>query len=396
MSITALPPPKAPPQPRRLPTPLRPREFRRVDAGILIAAALSSFALVWVVFFQMTLLSGAFGFLVAWYAVFLSMYWVATSQVVDRSAATDRVITVLLSTASLVLLGLLVFVILWVVVKAVPYLRLNLFFKDQSHFQVTGSQALSTVGVLHAIIGTLEQVGLAALFGVPVAIATAVFLNEVGGRGVRLVRTVVTAMSGTPAVVAGIFIYSIFIVTGILHFSGIAAALALFVILLPLVTRTTEEVLRVVPSGLREASMALGAPEWRTTWSVVLPTARSGVITAVLLGTAIAVGETAPLIFTAFGSQVINADPFANPQQALPLEIFSNIRLAHPVLTELAFVSAFILISIVLVLFVLARILGRPRNKKGRRRRGATDDILARSFMPIPMESGGYDQGDRL
>ena len=171
---------------------------------------------------------------------------------------------------------------------------------------------LNHVGISDAIIGTLEQVGIAALIGVPLAIATAVFLNEVGGRGVKLVRTVVTAMSGTPAVVAGIFIYSIFILTHVLGYSGFAASLALMVILLPSVTRVVEEVLRVVPGGLREASLALGAPQWRTVWSVVLPTARSGVVTAVLLGVARIVGETAPLLFTAFGSQVINSNPFTH------------------------------------------------------------------------------------
>ena len=156
---------------------------------------------------------------------------------------------------------------------------------------------------------------IAAAIGVPAAIATAVFLNEVRGRGVRIVRTVVTAMSGTPSVVAGIFIYSILILDHVLTYSGFAASLALTVILLPSVTRVVEEVLRVVPSGLREASAALGAPEWRTTWSVVLPTARSGVVTAVLLGIARIVGETAPLLFTAFGSQAINANPFSRSRR---------------------------------------------------------------------------------
>ena len=124
---------------------------------------------------------------------------------------------------------------------------------------------------------------------------TAVYLNEVGGRLTRTVRTVVTAMSGLPSIVAGIFIYSLW-VKEIAHgqFSGFAGALALSVMLLPSITRTTEEVLKVVPSGLREASQAMGAPDWRTTWSVVLPTARRGIVTAILLGIARAVGETAP------------------------------------------------------------------------------------------------------
>ena len=188
--------------------------------------------------------------------------------------------------------------------------------------------------------------------------------------------------------VAGIFIYSILIVDHILTYSGFAASLALFVILLPSVTRVVEEVLRVVPSGLREASFALGAPEWRTVWSVVLPTARSGVVTAVLLGTARIVGETAPLIFTAFGSQVINWNAFAHAQGDLPLTIYSNVRQAQSVLIDLAFQTAFVLISIVLILFVLARIFSRTKGKKTKRGR-SDDDVMARFFVPVPMQREG-------
>jgi phosphate transport system permease protein len=271
-------------------------------------------------------------------------------------------------TGAAIVIGLLLYVVAWVTVKAVPHLSWTLFTKDQKYFEVLGPHALSTVGVAHAIVGTLEQVGLAAVIGVPVAVATAVFLNEVGGRGTRLVRTVVTAMSGTPSVIAGVFIYSILIINHVLGYSGFAAALALFVLLLPLVTRTTEEVLRVVPSGLREASLALGASEWRTVWSVVLPTARSGVITAVLLGVARAAGETAPLLFTAFGSQVMNTNPFAHPQSALPLVVWTNVRQAEPVLITLAFEAAFVLLALVLVLFTAARILGRTKSGSRRRR----------------------------
>ena len=167
------------------------------------------------------------------------------------------------------------------------------------------------------------------------------------------------------------------------------ASLALVVILLPSVTRVVEEVLRVVPSGLREASLALGAPEWRTVWSVVLPTARSGVVTAVLLGIARIVGETAPLLFTAFGSQVVNWRGYFNHDQgALPLVIFSDVRQAQPVLINLAFQAAFVLMSIVLILFVLARIFSRPKGKNGKRIKPGPndDDLMARLFVPIPIE----------
>ena len=377
------------PRPRRLPTPLRPSDFGGKDVLLLAAAAASSFAFVWVVFYQLTLLSGIFGFLVCWYLVFLVLVWIGTAQTVERQVATDRVIAVLVVSGALLMVSLVVFIILWVAVKAIPAIHWgSLFTKDQRTFKPADPNALNHVGIFHAIIGTLEQVLIAAAMGVPLAIATAIFLNEVGGRGVRLVRTVVTAMSGTPSVVAGVFIYSILILTHVLSYSGFAASLALMVILLPSVTRVVEEVLRVVPAGLREASLALGAPQWRTVWSVVLPTARSGVVTAILLGVARIVGETAPLLFTAFGSQVINYNPFVHDQGALPLVIWSDVRQAQAVLISLAFQAAFVLMSIVLVLFVAARFFSRTKGKKSQFTQGDpadTDDFFARIMTPVPM-----------
>jgi phosphate transport system permease protein len=234
------------------------------------------------------------------------------------------------------------------------------------YYQPADPRLFSDVGVSQAIIGTLEQVGLAAAMAVPLAFLTAIFLNEVGGWGTRFVRTIVTAMSGVPSVVAGVFIYAVFIVPHVLGYSGFAASMALFVLMLPSITRTTEEVLRVVPGGLREASLALGASEWRTVRQVVLPTARSGLITAVVLGIAIAAGETAPLIFTAFGNSNLNYDPFHGPQAALPLVLYEDIATAQPAVVQLAFTAGFVLLSLVLILFVIARLFGRRSTRKGR------------------------------
>ncbi len=376
--------------PRRLPNPIRPSAFGAQDALILVAAAMSSLCLVWVIFYQLTSLSGGVGFLVCWYVGFVALTWIATAQIIERQVATDRVVAVIVVSAALLIVAIVVFIVVWVCYKAIPSIHWgSLFTKDQKSFVVTDPNALNQVGVVHAIIGTFEQVLMAVLIGVPFAIATAVYLNEVKGWGVKTVRTVVTAMSGTPSVVAGIFIYSMLILTHVLTYSGFAASLALVVILLPSVTRVVEEVLRVVPSGLREASLALGAPEWRTVWSVVLPTARSGVVTAVLLGIARIVGETAPLLFTAFGSQVTNWKGYFNHDQgALPLVIFSDVRQAQDVLINLAFQAAFVLLAIVLVLFVLARIFSRPKGKNGKRRKARPDDddLMARMFVPIPIE----------
>lgn len=376
-----------PPAPRRLPMPIRPSAFGAQDVAILAGAAFSALCMVWIVFYQLTSLSGGLGFLICWYFAFIGLTWLGTSQVIERQVATDRVVAVVVVSAALLVIGIVIFIVGWVAYKAIPTIHWSaLFTKDQKNFQVADPNALAHVGILHAIIGTVEQVLIAVAIGVPFAVATAIYLNEVRGFGSRTVRTVVTAMSGTPSVVAGIFIYSMLILTHVLNYSGFAASLALVVILLPSVTRVVEEVLRVVPSGLREASQALGAPEWRTVWSVVLPTARSGVVTAVLLGIARIVGETAPLLFTAFGSQVKNWNPFLHDQGALPLVIWSDVRQAQAVLIDLAFQAAFVLMAMVLILFVLARIFSRPKGKGGMNLRYAEDDLMARMFIPIPIE----------
>lgn len=377
-------PPTTPPTPRKIGSPIRPRDFGWADAGLLGASLFSSYALVWVLFYQFTVLSGAFGFFLCWYACFLVLYWAVTVQIVDRQAATDRVVSALVVTGAGVVLGIVAFIVGWVAWKGATHLRGNFFTKDMSHFVPANPNVLSQIGVAHAIVGTIEQVGIAAAIAIPVAVTTAVFLIEVGGRGTRIVRTVVTSMSGLPSIVAGVFIYSILVETSVAKYSGILASLALFVLMLPSITRTTEEVLRIVPGGLREASLALGASEFRTVWSVVLPTAMSGMITASLLGVAIAVGETAPLLFTAFGNNDMNANPFHGAQQALPLLLLHLVETPEGALVNLAYATAFILLALVLILFVLARLLGRPRTKSG---------VMRARLRALRQRSPGADGG---
>jgi phosphate transport system permease protein len=221
------------------------------------------------------------------------------------------------------------------------------------------------------VVGTLEQVGIAMLISVPLSILTAVYLNEVRGRLRRYVRLLVDAMSGLPSVVAGLFIYAVLVLGFGWGFSGFAAALALAMLMLPLITRTTEEVLRIVPDGLREAALALGSPEWRVTTHVVLPTARAGIVTAVILGVARAVGETAPVLLTAAGSSVLNANPFDGPQSNLPLYIYQQVTSQLDNARARAWTGAFVLITLVLVLFTVARIIASfgPGQRRPRRLR---------------------------
>jgi len=212
-------------------------------------------------------------------------------------------------------------------------------------------------GALHAIIGTLQQMMIASVISIPIAILTAVYLHEIKGRLSGLVRFVIDAMSGLPSIVAGLFIYTIWVLRGNGP-SGLAAGLALAILMIPTVTRTAEEMLKTIDDGLRESALALGAPQWRSVLQVVLPTARSGLITASILGVARAVGETAPVLLTAFGSSSVNLNPFVGPQSDLPLFIYQLLRQPNANQIARAWTGALVLVLLVLVLFVLARVIG--------------------------------------
>jgi phosphate transport system permease protein len=351
-------------------TRFKPREFKPLDILILLVSLASSFSIVWIVFTQLTLLSGALGFVVLWLPIFLVMYWFVNRQLFTRQVAVDRLIGSLVSLGALLMMLPLVLLTIFVFQRGLPQLTWHVLTHTQQGVVLTpGSH--DTGGVLHALVGTLEQVALAACFGIPAAVLTAIFINEVKGPLTKSVRVVITAMSGTPAIVAGVFIYSVWVTR--FGYSGFAGSLALAIILLPTVTRGTEEVLKVVHNDLREASMAMAAPEWRTVWSVVLPTARSGLVTSILLGLAVSIGETAPLIMTIFGNQVLNTNPFVDPQMALSLLSYKQIKLPIQSQIDLGYTSALVLFLLVFTVFVLARLLSG-----GRRGGGARAKLIAR------------------
>lgn len=351
-------------EPRR-----RTSTFTRADLGALLACGAASYALVWMAFYRFGLFSGALGFAVVWLVVFLVMYGIVVRDLEDRVAATDKLMAVVVATGSALVLVPLGLIVGYVVFRGIPGLTSSFLVED---LRLTGPlDDGSSGGFGHALVGTLQQIPLTLLLSVPLALLTAVFLNEVRGPLRRPVRIFVDAMSGTPSIVAGLFIYSVWVVRLGQGFSGFAASLALSVLMLPTVTRTAEEVLRLVPDGLREASLALGAPRWRTAWSVVLPTARSGLITAVILGLARAVGETAPLIMTSFGLTTFNANPFEGPQASLSLSVFQNISSPFPAQINRSWTGALTLMTLVLVLFTIARVVGgrgpRTPRRAGRR-----------------------------
>ena len=217
-----------------------------------------------------------------------------------------------------------------------------------------------TGGAFHAIVGTLEQVAIATALAVPFGLLVAVFLTEFGGgRLASAVRFVVDVMTGIPSIVAGLFIYAFWVLGLNQGYSGLAAGFALAVLMLPVVIRSSEEMLKLVPVDIREASYALGVPRWRTALSVTLPSASAGITTGVMLAVARVTGETAPLLLTAFGFDAIRRNPLSGPQSALPLLVFNQAGSAYDVALQRAWAGALTLIVVVVVLTVGARLLTR-------------------------------------
>lgn len=213
-------------------------------------------------------------------------------------------------------------------------------------------------GAYHAIVGTIEQVFIAGVLSIPLGILASVYVVEYGrGRVAFLVRFFVDVMTGIPSIVAGLFIFAFWVLGLHRGFSGLAAGLALAVLMLPVVARSSEEMLKLVPTELREASYALGIPRWRTIVSVVLPTASAGITTGVVLAVARVTGETAPLLLTAFGFDAVKTNPLHGPQSGLPLFVFSQAGSAFDVAVRRAWAGALTLIVIVLLLTVAARLL---------------------------------------
>ncbi|NUU22115.1 MAG: phosphate ABC transporter permease PstA [Streptomycetaceae bacterium] len=361
--MTTTAPPKPPGAPETSPSP-GPAAERRIalrgipaeELGVAATSLLAGAALAWVLYGRLLPVSGWQGYLITAYAAFLVLYGISTFLRRDGVQARDRVAGAVIVTGLTVLLATVGTVVVYIFVRGAGSLDANFFTDTQEYFGALSGPEVA-VGAAHAIVGTLEQVALATAMTVPLGIATAVYLNEVRGRLASVVRVVVEAMSALPSVVAGLFVFAVVIVGFGQGRSGFAASLALAIMMLPIVTRTTEVVLRLVPGGLREASLALGASELRTLWHVVLPTARSGLATAVILGIARAVGETSPVLLVAGGNARMNWNPFEGEQESLVFFIWRNIKSPSDRLNSLAFGGACALVTIVLALFVITRLL---------------------------------------
>ena len=360
----------APPVPKPRPERVRIGGADRDLLTHVLYAGLGAFALTWLVYDRLLPVSGTIGFWLTCYGTFLVMLAAISATVLDRMAVVDRVVGALVTTAGLILVAALAGIVVFTTVRGIEALKHLNFYTETTAF-IGPDAPLDEGGIFAAMIGTLEQVAISMVISVPLGIATAVYLSEVRGRLARLVRIVVEAMTAVPTIVAGLFIYSLVIIQLGQERSGFAAAMALSVSMIPVVTTTAEVVLRLVPNGLREASLALGTTQWQTVRRVVLPTARPGLVTAVLLGVARVIGETSPVLLVAGSTNELNYDPTHGPQMSLPLFVFTGMRQPLDVAIARAFGAAVVLLVLVVVFFALARIIGgrEPGHVSRRQRR---------------------------
>lgn len=333
------------------------RKDRAQVLGIALSAVLPAL-ITW--FFGSSLALDA---TVAVVAIFLPLQLVASAAMGIRIFGRRGIAESLLITAT-VLLSLMVSVlllsVLWSVISAGAQ-TISWTFLGQNNVYISPTTSLEYGGVGHSIIGTLLIVGLTTLVTVPFGIAIAVYLTETRGKARGAIRVLIQAMSGLPSVVAGLFVYSALIATGITQYAGWAGSLALLPLMLPTVARIAEEALRLVPAEYRNGALALGAPAYRAFLQVTLPAAKTGIITAVLLGIARIIGETAPLLLTTFAANNTSFNLFSGSMSSLPTYLYQYISNGNDTSTQRAWGAALVVLILVGILFTAARVFGRAK-----------------------------------
>ncbi|GAA4045147.1 phosphate ABC transporter permease PstA [Streptomyces shaanxiensis] len=288
--------------------------------------------------------------------------YVIAARVEGSRQAKDRIATSLVWVAFLLAVVPLVSLIWETVQRGIKVL--DVYFLTHSMGVVADSEPGG--GIYHAILGTLEQVGLATLIAAPVGVLTAIYLVEYGrGSLARAITFFVDVMTGIPSIVAGLFILSLMLMMDMQPF-GFAGSLALAILMMPVVVRSTEEMLKLVPNELREASLALGIPKWRTILKVVVPTSIGGITTGIMLAVARITGETAPVLLLVFGNSFINANPFEGAQASLPLYIYQQWAnsAGSPAAYDRAWAASLTLIAFVMILNLVARGIARWKAPK--------------------------------
>ena len=342
----------------------RPRSLPKVTADDIfstVGALVGSFFLVWLLYFDVFPFSGTVGFVIVWYFAFLLMYAGVTQLSHPRTVVVNRVVGAVVVGAALLVGFVLVTVVVYTVWRGRHVLpHLNFYTQPASAGSLTGPYTKG--GISNAEIGSVIQLSMAVAISLPLGLGTAIYMTEVGGWFAKIVRTVVEAMTAVPDLLAGLFVYVTLIIAFHGQRNGLAVALALTVTMTPIFARSAEVALRVVPGGLREAGQALGASHWQTVRRIVLPTARPGLATALILSIARGIGESAPLLIVSGFTTFWNANPFdGQTMNSLPLYAYVTLRSGQPHEVARGYGAAVVLLVFVLILFIVTRFLARQR-----------------------------------
>ncbi len=333
------------------------KKDRLVDLSIFLASLLSSYVIV-----AITPMKGKLALFAAFFFFYMGL--TASLKGIQRgsAAAKDALVNSVVAIGAIVTVMPIASILFTVLQKGLPGIKLNIFTNDMS--MATPTDPLSNGGLLHAITGTLTLVAIALVLSVPIGILTALYLTEIKGRLMGPIRFLVQAMSGVPSIVAGLFILSAILYPITKSYSGFMGALALTILMIPTIARTSEEVLNLIPNDLREAGVALGGTQWRTVAMIVLPAAKSGLITAVILGVARIAGETAPILLLTGGGDKVNPNAFSGPMGSLPYYIWKSFNAGSPEALTRAWAGLLVLVGLVLILFTSARYLGSRKGAK--------------------------------
>jgi phosphate transport system permease protein len=324
---------------------------RLATAGILALAAVLAGAAV-----ELTGLSGKLGFAAAYFFFASLLIFVQQLRLRDLAAAKDSLLSSFAFLAMTITLIPIVSIVSTVFIKGYKGIHFGMFTNDMT--QASVNDPVTSGGLLHALVGTIIMVGVALIVSFPIGLLTALYLTEIRGNLARPIKFLVQAMSGVPSIVAGLFILSILVIPVTQELNGLMGSLALSILMIPTIARTAEEMLLLIPNELREAGVALGATQWRTVSGVVVPAAKSGLVTAVILGIARIIGETAPILLVSGGADALNFNPTSGPMGSLPFYIWKAFLTGG---TEEAYARAWggmlILLVLIMVLFGLARYL---------------------------------------
>ena len=338
--------------------PQRPWQASTKDKAITLGVFIFSGALAYGIVL-VTGFNGKLGLFASFVFVYVAITAGRSYAKFGSALAKDSLVNILVAVGTFLTLIPIASIIFTVISKGYHGLYPGLFIKDMS---LNSPNDPANVGGLgHAIVGTLLLVSIALIISVPIGILTALYLTEIKGNFSRPIRFLVQAMSGVPSIVAGLFILSAILYPITKNNSAILGSLALAILMIPTVARTAEEVLNLIPNDLREAGVALGGTQWRTVAMIVVPAAKSGLITAVILGVARIAGETAPILLLAGGGDRYNFNPLSGPMGSLPYFIWSSFRSGTPESIARAWTGLLVLLVIVFVLFAIARFFGNRK-----------------------------------